>query len=110
MEKEEQIKRGERLKLIRENELHLNKSDLAKKLGISSQFLGLVEKGQCNLNYKSLKIFRDLSNHSADFLLYGLDDSVIRETRQFLKYYSDNELVEAFKLLREISLFIKSNY
>lgn len=110
MEKEDQIKRGQRLKSIRENELHLNKSDLAKKLNISSQFLGLVEKGQCNLNYNSIKLLRDLSGHSADYILYGLDDSIIRETRQFLKYYSDRELVDALKLLREISLFVKSNY
>ena len=89
--------------------MRLNKTDLAKKLGISGQFLGLVEKGQCNLNYRSIKLLRDLSGHSADYILYGLDDKVISETRQFLKYYSDRELVQVLKLLREVSLFIKNN-
>ena len=42
-EKVEQLKRGKRIKDIRENELHMNKTELAKEIGISSQFLGLVE-------------------------------------------------------------------
>ena len=44
IEKQEQISRGKRIKEIRENELRLNKTDLAKQIGISSQFLGLVEE------------------------------------------------------------------
>ena len=43
LEKQEQILRGKRIKFIRENELKLSKTDLAKELGVSSQFLGLVE-------------------------------------------------------------------
>ena len=74
---DEKILRGKRIENIRENELVLRKTDLAPKLGISSQFLGLVEKGKANLNYNSLKLLRDLSNHSADFILYGLDDSIL---------------------------------
>lgn len=44
LEKQEQIARGKRIRDIRENELKLNKTDLAKEIGISSQFLGLVEE------------------------------------------------------------------
>ena len=47
-DKQEQIERGKRIKNIRENELHLNKSQLAKMIGVSSQFLGLVEEGKGN--------------------------------------------------------------
>ena len=43
-EKQEQISRGKRIKKIREEELRLSKTDLAKKIGVSSQFLGLVEE------------------------------------------------------------------
>ena len=55
LDKEEQIERGKRIKNIRENELHLNKSQLARLLGISSQFLGLVEEGKANLVYICIK-------------------------------------------------------
>ena len=44
LEKLEQENRGQRIRDIRENELHMNKSELAKEIGISSQFLGLVDK------------------------------------------------------------------
>ena len=63
IEKQEQIARGRRIKEIRENELRLNKTDLAKQIGISSQFLGLVEEGKGNLVYRSVKLLRDLSGH-----------------------------------------------
>ena len=38
----EQEKRGLRIKNIRENELKINKTQLSKEIGISSQFLGVV--------------------------------------------------------------------
>ena len=107
-EKQEQIARGKRIKEIRENELRLNKTDLAKKIGISSQFLGLVEEGRGNLVYRSIKLLRDLSGHSADYILYGLDDNVIAETKECLEEYTEDELIEAIKILKHLSLFLRN--
>ena len=107
LEKQEQIARGKRIKQIRENELRLNKTDLAKKIGVSSQFLGLVEDGKGNLVYKSIKLLRDLSGHSADYILYGLDDSVFSETKAYLEKYSEEELMHALKLLKDLTLLLK---
>ena len=59
-DRKEQIERGQRIKSIRE-ELKMNKTQLAKKIGISSQFLGLVEEGKGNLMYKSLKKLKEVS-------------------------------------------------
>ena len=107
-EKQEQIARGQRIKEIREKELRLNKTDLAKKIGISSQFLGLVEEGRGNLVYRSIKLLRDLSGHSADYILYGLDDNVIAETKECLEEYTEDELIEAIKILKHLSLFLRN--
>ena len=106
-EKQEQIARGKRIKFIRENELHLNKTDLAKKIGISSQFLGLVEEGKGNLVYRSIKLLRNLSGHSADYILYGFDDNVITKTKEYLDFYSDEELIKAFEILKNLSFLIR---
>ena len=106
-EKFEQIERGKRIKYIRENELHMNKTQLAKKIGVSSQFLGLVEEGKGNLVYKSIKKLRDLSNHSADYILYGLDDTIINETKRILNNYTEKEIHKAIELLNEIAIFIR---
>ena len=70
LENNEQILRGKRIKYIRENELHMNKTQLAKEIGVSSQFLGLVEEGRGNLVYRSIKKLRDISGHSADYILF----------------------------------------
>ncbi len=106
-EKTEQIERGKRIKFIRENELHMNKTQLAREIGVSSQFLGLVEDGKGNLVYRSIKKLRDLSGHSADYILYGLDDSVINETKEILSNYTEQEIHKALELLNEIAIFIK---
>lgn len=109
--KDEKILRGKRIENIRENELVLRKTDLAPKLGISSQFLGLVEKGKANLNYNSLKLLRDLSNHSADFILYGLDDSILVETKKYLDAFTERELMEALETIKVLSTYLRTkNY
>ena len=108
LEKLEQIERGKRIKNIRENELHMNKTQLAREIGVSSQFLGLVENGKGNLVYKSLKSLRNLSGHSSDYILFGIDDNSISETRKVLEQYSETEISEAIKLLNNIAIFIKN--
>ena len=107
-EKQEQILRGKRIKYIRENELHMNKTQLAKEIGISSQFLGLVEEGRGNLVYRSIRKLRDLSGHSADYILYGLDDTIINKTRELLSTYSDKEIETAMNIIKDIAIFIKN--
>lgn len=108
LEKQEQILRGKRIKYIRENELHMNKTQLAKEIGISSQFLGLVEEGRGNLVYRSIRKLRDLSGHSADYILYGLDDTIINKTKELLSTYSDKEIETAMNIIKDISIFIKN--
>lgn len=108
VEKQEQIIRGKRIKDIRENELRLNKSDLAKQIGISSQFLGLVEDGKGNLSFRSIKLLRDLSGHSADYILFGLDDNILRNTKIFLQRYDEKELMGALDMLKEIAYILRT--
>ena len=107
-EKIEQILRGKRIQSIRENELHMNKTQLAKEIGVSSQFLGLVEEGRGNLVYKSVKKLRDISGHSADYILYGLDDNIINKTKKLLEKYTDKEIEKAISIINDIAIFIKN--
>ena len=88
VERQEQAERGRRIKEIRENELKMTKTELANKIGTSSQFLGLVEEGKGNLVYYSLRKFREVSGHSADYILCGLDDTWINKAKKLLKNYS----------------------
>lgn len=106
--KEEQIARGKRIKNIRENELKISKTDLAKEIGISSQFLGLVEEGKGNLVYRSLKLLRDLSGHTADYILFGLDDTCLNKTKQYLEFFSEEQLKYGIDILKDLTYVIKN--
>ena len=108
LEKLEQENRGQRIRDIRENELHMNKSELAKEIGVSSQFLGLVENGKGNLVYKSLKKLRNLSGHSADYILYGLDDNCINKNKKLLQEYSENEIIETLNFIKHFIMLIRN--
>lgn len=108
MEKIQQKKRGDRIKEIREKELKMKKTQLGKEIGISGQFLGLVEAGKGNLTYKSVKKLRDLSGHSSDYILFGFDDSMLTETKKCLEKYSEEEIIHAINIIKDISLFIKN--
>jgi len=51
----------------------------------------------------------ETSGHSADYILFGIDDSRINKTQNFLNKYSDNDIIDALHSIRELSLFIKKN-
>ena len=108
LEKFEQKERGLRIKKIREHELKMKKSELGRKIGVSGQFIGLVEDGKGNLMYKSIKKLMKLSGHSADYILYGMDDDIIMQTRDLLKIYSDQEVIQSIESIKKIALFIKN--
>ena len=107
IEKLEQKARGERIKYIRENELKMKKTELGRELGISGQFVGLVESGKGNLVYRSIKRLREISGHSSDYILFGLDDNLISETKKGLEKYSEEEIIQAINVIKEIALFLK---
>lgn len=103
----DQIERGLRIKSIRENELKMNKSQLAREIGISSQFLGLIEDGKGNLVYKSVKKLMNLSGHSSDYILFGLEDNIISEARILLEKYTKEEIDKSLEIIKDIVKLIK---
>ena len=106
LEKKKKIARGKRIKDIRENELNMTKTQLAKEIGVSSQFLGLVEEGKGNLVYSSIRKLRKISGHSSDYILYGLDDTVIQKTKDLIATHSEEEISAALEIIKKLSIFI----
>ena len=104
---QEKIERGKRIKHIRESELHMSKIEFGAKIGVSGQFIGLVEAGKGNLLYPYIRNLMRLSGHSSDFILYGLDDTVLAKTQKILANYSDKQILECMKLIENLSIFIK---
>lgn len=97
---------GLRIKGIREN-LSMSKECLAKLLGISGQYLGMVERGKGSLSAEKLKILCNISGKSADYILFGKDYTLPDNMKKILEKYTDKQLDYGCKALEELAFFLK---
>jgi len=97
---------GKRIESIR-NSMNMNKEDFAKLLGITGQYLGVVERGKSCLSYEKLKKLCDLTNLSADYILFGKNSPIKDETKHLLSEFTDKQIQNACMTLRNLAVFIK---
>ena len=99
---------GLRIKKLRE-ERHLTKEAFAKKLGVSGQYLGIIERGQNCLSIEKLKKLCDFTNQSSDYILFGKEyqfDSTVKDT---LSNFSDEDIRIYCEALEKLALVMKNN-
>lgn len=99
---------GKRIREIRES-MNMTKENLAKKLGISGQYLGMVEHGKSYLSIEKLKILCDLTNLSADYILFGKDNKITSSTKEVLSNFTDEQLQIGCETLKSLAIFIKNS-
>ena len=99
---------GKRIKTIRE-EMGLTKEALAKSLGISGQYLGIVERGGSYLSIDKLKILCDLTGYSSDYILFGRDNNVLNNTKNLLADFTNEQLQAGCNILKDLATLIKSS-
>ncbi len=99
---------GDRIRNIR-NELKLSKEALAKEIGVTGQFLGVVESGRSAISYDKLKKLCDISGYSADYILFGKDVNRVKDTKDELQNYSEEQIHEVCEIIKNIAIFIKNN-
>lgn len=97
---------GKRIKLIRQN-LNMSKEEFAKLLGVTGQYVGILEKGKSYLSIDKLKKLCEISNLSSDYILFGKDTTLQSRTKETLSNYSDKQLIAACEALSKLALFIK---
>lgn len=100
---------GERIRKIR-NELKLNKEALGREIGVTGQFLGVVESGRSTISYDKLKKLCEISGYSADYILFGKDANVVKETKIELEKYSDEQIKSACDVIQKLALFMKNGF
>lgn len=98
---------GKRIKNTREN-MKMTKEDFAKAIGISGQYLGIVERGGSCLSVEKLKLLCDLTNLSADYILFGKDNNLVESTKKTLSQFSDIQIETGCKALNDLAIFIKN--
>lgn len=101
---------GLRIKNIRLN-MNMTKQKMADKmadlLGISGQYLGMIERGEGTLSVDKLKILCDMTGLSADYILFGKDFNSTLNLSKKLSGYSDEEIKLGCATLENLALFLK---
>lgn len=97
---------GLRIKNIRLN-MNLSKQKLASILGISGQYLGMIERGEGSLSVEKLQILCNLTNLSADYILFGKDLTIPLEISKALSQYSDTQINSGLATLEKFAIFLK---
>ncbi|MHB9949523.1 XRE family transcriptional regulator [Clostridium botulinum] len=83
---------GERLKKLR-NEAKLSQKDLAKKLGLSSSTVGMIESGKREGNKETIHKIANFFGVSIDYL-YGNDVEEITKTESLIDNFLDRLIQE----------------
>lgn len=99
---------GKRITKIRED-MGLTKESFAKKLGISGQYLGLIEHGQNYLSIEKLKVLCDLTGLSSDYILFGEEETIVADTKILLKKFDKEQITAGCKMLKKMALLIKGS-
>ena len=99
---------GERVRKIR-NELNLTKDALGKKIGVTGQFLGVVEKGNSAMSYDKLKRLCDISGYSADYILFGKLPNSLNETKELLNEFSEDQIQAVCEVIKKMSTIINKD-
>lgn len=97
---------GIRIKHIRES-MNMSKEELAKLLGISGQYLGIIERGKSYLSVEKLEKLCNLTHLSADFILFGKDYNIPETTSKLLSEYTDDQIKSGCSALEQLAIFIK---
>lgn len=97
---------GLRIKSIRE-EMNMSKEKFAKKLGISGQYLGIVERGNSCLAVDKLQRLCEFTNYSADYILFGQENRVTSVAKTSLQDFSDEQIKSGCEALSKLAIFIK---
>lgn len=97
---------GLRVRSIRLN-MNITKQKMADMLGISGQYLGMIERGEGTLSIDKLKILCDITGLSADYILFGKDSNSTLKLSKELADYSDEEIKLGCATLENLALLIK---
>lgn len=103
------IEIGNRIRSIRENML-MSREKFSEMIDISEVFLGQIERGECSLSLKTLTSIISYTGSSADFILYGIDESndYIKKIDRILKHCSNATLEFVYDLIHDVHKYNKN--
>lgn len=88
---------GYRIRRIRED-MNLSKDKFGKLLGVTGQYIGLLERGNSILSISKLERLCKISKKSADYILFG--KSIAISTN--LSKYSNEEIETSLNVIKDL--------
>ena len=98
---------GERVRDIREN-LNMSKTQFGKMIGISGQYLGMVERGVHGLSVDSVINICQKTGISADYILFGDPSSMNGNISAVLNGLNSEQLYIAFDIIKKVVKFVNT--
>jgi transcriptional regulator with XRE-family HTH domain len=99
---------GKRIKKLRE-ERNLSKSQFGKMVGVTGQYIGMIEKGTHSISVKLIVKICDATGVSADYILFGVTDSEQEVTTAASLYGLSNEQIQiALDIIKRVAQFINT--
>ena len=90
-------------------DMGLSKQSFASLLGISGQYLGMVERGKGSLSFEKLQVLCNLTGFSADYILFGKDSNLPLKAKDALKEYSDEQIQAGCEALKNLAIILKNS-
>ena len=97
---------GNRIQQIRKKR-EMSKEDFAPLIGMFKSYLVNVENGDSGLTADRISKICEKTNTSADFIIRGIENSLIQFAKDNLKDFTDKEIERSFELLKTLTLLIK---
>ena len=98
---------GKRIEAIRK-EMGKTKDGLAKEIGVTPQYLGIVEKGESALSYEKIERLCDISGYTSDYILFGKESNLEQKVKLLLTEFDYKQIQSACEAIKQIALFLKS--
>ena len=77
-------------------------------IGISGQYLGVVEAGVHGLSVETIKTLCEKTHVSADYILFGKENISNEKLKELFEGINEEQIEGAFKALENIALMIKT--
>ena len=107
---EDSIIIGERIRKIRED-LKMNREKFSEMIDISDVFLGQIERGERSLSTKTLVKIVSFTGVSADFILFGNEESntTLYKINRILNKCSEDLLNYIYDLIHTTFNYVKKS-
>lgn len=73
---------NERIKYLRESVLKKNQDEFSKDLGLSRNYISLIENGQRNLSDQSIKVLCSLYGVNEEWLRFGTGEPFVPQSQR----------------------------